>query len=553
MDTRYFQVLRAKIVAVTLFFSLVPLFVLGITIYQEFSAAYRSKIAADARSLVQNRRNSLELFFRERISQLITVARTEKLGQLRDETFLNHLFNVMQSQSKSYIDLGLIDQDGNHVAYVGPYYDRLKTVNYAEAEWFPEVMAAGVHVSDVFLGFRKIPHLILAVTVVEGNTTWILRATINSDIIDDIVKEAQVGTQGDAFLINKKNILQTASRFSGPILDRPSTPDFSAAVETRVEDVEYDGQQFLFATTPLTYPKWILVIKEDTREELTPLLRGRHLAAIILVGGVLLVVFGSLLTSRSMTKELMRVDREKASADELVMHSSKMAALGKMAAGVAHEINNPLQIISEKVGWMSDLLQSEDMAANKNLGEFHECIRKIDRQVERCRSITHRMLRFGRRMEPTQEMVDVNLVLGEAVSFLENEAHHRDIAMNVTYDDSLPRITTDPSQLQQVMLNILDNAIDAVGDFGMITIKTGGVPKESPRELFIEIADSGPGIPKELLKKIFDPFFTTKTATANTGLGLSISHSIMEKLGGRITVESEVGRGTTFILHLPAR
>ncbi|MBI5571646.1 MAG: GHKL domain-containing protein [Desulfomonile tiedjei] len=550
MDTRHFQVLRVKIVAVTLFFSLVPLFALGITIYHEFSASYRSKIAAAARSLAQNRRNSLELFFRERISQLTTVARTDTLGQLRDENYLTKVFNVMQAQSKSYIDLGVIDQDGNHVAYVGPYHEKLKSVNYAEADWFHAVMAAGVYVSDVFLGFRKSPHLILAVTVVEGNTTWILRATINSEIIEEVVKEAQVGRQGDAFLINKNNILQTASRFSGSILDRPSTPDFSAAVGTRVEEIEYAGQEFLFATTPLTYPKWVLVIKEDTREELTPLLHARYMAALILAGGVLLVVVASILTSRSMTNELMRVEREKASADELLMHSGKMAALGKMAAGVAHEINNPLQVISEKAGWMSDLLKSEEIAASENFEEFQDCIKKIERQVERCRSITHRMLRFGRRMEPTQDMVDVNLVLSETVSFLENEAHHRDITINVEYENDIPRVTTDASQLQQVFLNIIDNAIDAVGDFGIINVRTG-VSNGSGRELFVEIADNGPGIPKETLKKIFDPFFTTKSTNSGTGLGLSISHSIMQKLGGRITVESETGQGTTFTLYVP--
>jgi two-component system NtrC family sensor kinase len=228
-----------------------------------------------------------------------------------------------------------------------------------------------------------------------------------------------------------------------------------------------------------------------------------------------------------------------------------MAALGKMAAGVAHEINNPLQIIGDQAGWMKDLLAEEDLAGSPNLREFQECLRKIERHVDRCRTITHRLLRFGRRMEPTQDMVDINQLLSETITFLENEAHFRDIAIRTSYEETLPRITTDAAQLQQAFLNIIDNALDAIGKSGMITIRTG-FESGAPGRVLIEISDTGPGIPKELVGKIFDPFFTTKKANEGTGLGLSISYSIIEKLGGQITVASEATRGTTFTIRLPA-
>ena len=128
-----------------------------------------------------------------------------------------------------------------------------------------------------------------------------------------------------------------------------------------------------------------------------------------------------------MTNALVRMEHEKAASDDLMVQSAKMAALGKMAAGIAHEINNPLAIIGEKAGWMKDLLEKEDIKAGPNLAEFEDCIKKIERQVDRSRTITHRLLRFGRRMEPTEEMVDVNQVLAETITFLENEAHYRDI------------------------------------------------------------------------------------------------------------------------------
>jgi two-component system NtrC family sensor kinase len=292
------------------------------------------------------------------------------------------------------------------------------------------------------------------------------------------------------------------------------------------------------------------VVKEDLSEAMAPLFETRYVESFVIAAGILLVVLGTVFTTRAMTNELIRMEREKASGDEIVMQSSKMAALGKMAAGVAHEINNPLQIIGDQAGWMKDLLEEEDVAKSANFQEFEGCVNKILRHVDRCRSITHRLLRFGRRMEPTQEMVDVNAVVAETITFLETEAKFREIDIRTFYDDHLPRITTDQAQLQQVFLNVIDNAIDAVGKSGYIDIRTSRGPGND-REVLVEISDSGPGIPKETLARIFDPFFTTKKANEGTGLGLSISYSIVEKLGGHISVASAEDKGTTFTIRLP--
>ncbi len=535
----------------TLCFALLPLLGVGVTVYYQFSEAYWNKIEEAARTLVENRRDSLELFFRERIAQLVTLAHTESLEHLKDEAYLANVFALMQSRSKSFIDIGIIDDKGNHVAYVGPYYEQLKSVNYADTQWFHAVMSSGTYISDVFLGFRKVPHFIIAVTAAQGSRTWILRATINSDIIENIVRRGQVGKRGDAFLINKNDVLQTASRFSGKILGKPDAPDFSDTVATTVERSEYRGKELVFAISPMLDPKWILVIEQDPKEVLAPIFGARYLAALVILAGVLIVVTGTIVTTRSMTNELIRVQREKAASEEVLMQSSKMAALGKMAAGVAHEINNPLQVISEKAGWMYDLLAKEDLKASPDFEEFEDCVKKIERQVERCRHITHRMLRFGRRMDPSQEVTDINHILRETLTFLENEAYHRDIELSISYDQDLPPVTTDASQLQQVLLNVIDNAIDAVGNGGKISMRTGSKSGTDGKALFVEIKDNGPGIPKDVMKKIFDPLFTTKAVNHGTGLGLSISHSIMEKLGGGINVDSEVGRGTTFTIYLP--
>ncbi len=551
MAWEYHERLKVKIVVMTLCFSLLPLFTLGATIYYQFRAAYTNKTMERLRTLAQNRRGAIEMFLEERTAQLVAVAHAHTLEQLRDEAYLDRVLNALQLRAKSFIDIGLIDHQGNHVAYVGPYYEQLKSVNYAQEEWFRAVTSSGIYVSDVFMGFRKIPHFVIVVTARSGNSTWILRATINSDIIDNIIRQGQIGYKGDAFVIDRKNLLQTSTRFSGELFKHPITPDLSLSVGTNVEEIDFSGERVLFATSRMTAPNWIVVIRQDFQEEMAPLFTAGYTGGLVLVVGILLIVTGTILTSRSITNELIRIEQEKAKSDDLLVQSNKMAALGKMAAGIAHEINNPLAIIGEKAGWVKDLLGEADLANSRNFPEIEDCIKKIERQVERCKSITHRMLRFGRQMEPSQEMVDVNLTLAEAISFFENEAQFREIAIETDYNDSLPRATTDTMQLQQVFFNILNNAIDAVGRAGSIHVKTSY--NADSKELEIEIADNGPGIPKEVLGKIFDPFFTTKTAHGATGLGLSISHSIIEKLGGRISVASEEGKGTTFKICLPIK
>lgn len=550
MEERYYKRLWRKIIWTTLGFSLIPLFTLGFTIYYQFSVSYSAKIFENLKTLVENRRSAIDLFFDERVSQLFTIAHTHSLKQLSDESYLNKVFNTMQTRSKSYIDIGIIDQDGNHLAYIGPYPE-LKGVNYKNEDWFQSVVSGGVYISDVFLGYRKFPHFIIAVVSREGDKSWILRATINSDIIDHIVRAAQTGKKGDAFIINNRNILQTGPRFSGEIFGHPKSPDFSKSVETQVEEIRIDREKSLFAATQIGITKWILVIKEDPREQLTPLLKARFIAALLFLAGILVIVLGTLLTTKAMMNQLIEVERKKAVSEDLMIQSSKMAALGKMAAGIAHEINNPLAVIGEKAGWIKDLLSEEDINRNPNYQEFEDAVRRIEYHVDRAKKVTHRLLGFARRMEPLQEQVDINKVLNETVDFLENESRYRSIDIQIDPQPDLPGITSDSSQLQQVFLNIINNAIDAIGKDGEIRIKTGYSSKN--HEVKIEITDNGPGIPKEDIDKIFDPFYTTKEVGKGTGLGLSIVYSIIEKLGGRIMVASELGLGTTFTIYLPIK
>lgn len=540
--------LRIKLILTTLGFSLIPLLILGATIYRQFENAHNTRIIQQLIHTSANKRRTIDLFLDERLAQLMTIAYTHNLEYFLKNDALEQAFTLMQARSKYYVDLGVIDQDGDHLVYTGPY-QVIRAANYKGEEWFTQVLAKGFYISDVFLGRRNYPHFIIAVSRREGDKSWILRATIDPDIFDSLVKSDQLGAGGDAFLLNDENVLQSRPRFGAKLLDKLDLGSHARFPGVHTESITVGGKPYLYGLTWLENKDWLLAIRDDPTEELLPLARTRSMVWAILAGGLLLIAGGTILTSNTILAQLMAAEREKALLNASLTQSNKMASLGKMAAGVAHEINNPLAIIKEQAGWMRDLLDDEGLKASPNLKEFEDAIGKIELHVIRARDVTRRLLGFARRMEPVNDIVNINDVVTQTISFLQNEARHRAIEIHTDLQQDLPLVTSDPAQLQQVVLNIIDNAIDAIGQDGNIHVTTRAV--REPGAIVITIKDSGPGIPKAQLDKIFDPFFTTKKVGEGTGLGLTISFSIIQKLGGQLRVESEEGHGATFIIHIP--
>ncbi len=550
MQHKNYGVLRWKLITTMLAFSMIPLMGLGYVIFYEFNEAYEEKAISNLRTVVENKRRAIDLFLEEKVSFLRTIAYSNTYETITAPGSLRGLFDNIEGATKDFVDLGVIDSNGEHVAYVGPY--NISDANYKDEGWFFEVMFRGVYISDVFMGFRNYPHFIIAVLRREEHRSWILRATVDLEVFKSLVQTVQVGKRGDAYLVNADNILQTPSRFSQTVLaesKRTDKPGKFRGVD--VERLERDGDELLMGMSWLTMVDWMLVISQDHREEMNPMIHAETNAFLVFLAGTIIVCIGSIFVTRNMVRKIMRADQEAAMLDASLLQSNKMAALGKLAAGVAHEVNNPLTLIRESAGWLQDLMSEEDRDKMVNYDDIIELVGKIDRHVERAKEVTHRMLGFGRRMDPRQDNVNVNSVLAETVKFMENEAIHRNIKVIQELDPKLPLITTDPTQLQQVFLNILDNGIDAVDSDGSITLRTTTSPDN--REVVITFTDTGCGIPKERLDHIFDPFYTTKQVGAGTGLGLSIVFGILQKLGGRIVAESVVGKGTTFTVTFPAQ
>jgi two-component system NtrC family sensor kinase len=257
--------------------------------------------------------------------------------------------------------------------------------------------------------------------------------------------------------------------------------------------------------------------------------------------GLLQKTFKQMLTSLQERDKRQRVESE-----IKLLQSEKQASIGKLAGGVAHEINNPLTGVFT---FTHMLLRRKDLPE-----DLRSDLETIAQETERVRKIVKGLLDFSRQIELDREPADVNRLIRHTISLVENQALIKGVSLNFEPGEGLPMITLDRNQMQSVLLNIVMNALDATDAGGSITITSGiGVSTSKPGQKGIEIlcTDTGCGIPPENLNKLFDPFFTTKEVGHGTGLGLSVSYGIVERHGGTIWVQSKVGKGSTFKVWLP--
>jgi PAS domain S-box-containing protein len=232
-----------------------------------------------------------------------------------------------------------------------------------------------------------------------------------------------------------------------------------------------------------------------------------------------------------------------------VIQSERLAAVGRLAAGVAHEINNPLAVISEVAGYLDDLVAELPESLPELQEELVSGLPKILAHVRRGRSITSRLLSFARKSEARVEEADVNASLEEILPFLEKQARLANVVIERSFQADLPRVRIEELQLQEVLINLITNSIQAMSDRHHGTIWLGTESLEG--RVVVTVRDDGPGISEEVRDRLFDPFVSTKPLGVGTGLGLSICYGIIKRYDGEIRVESRAGEGATFKVLLP--
>ncbi len=545
-----------RFVLLTLVSSLVPLLLVGWGINVHYTRFARERLTEKFNREVDNHHRAIELFFKEHSSKLQLMARTHSKEYLSHPGNLNKVFELINHDHPTLTDLGLIDHTGRHLAYVGPY--DLMDKNYADAFWFQQVLKKGIFISDMFLGFRREPHFIMAVTSSENGEPWILRATINTETFRALVENVRIGKSGEVYLLNTEGIYQTTPRFGGAIMEVAPLPLLAEheGTDLRFVTQDYPGRSSassrrIVCSVWLKEPRWLLVVTQSYDEAFNAVNHANFAVLVFLLISALTILIVAVLVTRHMLTMIRRRDRESDHLNQQLMQTSKLASIGELSAGVAHEINNPLAIISTERQILLDCAKQTGEMEAAFQEQFNDSMAQIDIQIQRCKRITHNLLRFSRRTQSVMETVHLNAFILEVVDLMEREARASGIKFVTTLEPELPVMISDPSQLQQLFLNLITNAIDAHDGkpYGRVEIAT--TVTADGQGVRLSISDTGCGISSEHMEKIFDPFFTTKPVGKGTGLGLSICFSIIQRLGGRIDVHSEPGQGTRFDIELP--
>jgi two-component system NtrC family sensor kinase len=555
---KYFQYARKMIFLGIVFVPLIPYLMALAIAYILFFNSLSGKSHNAMRRIVQYQAQYIEHYLAERRNDLTFILRSFSVEELSDPATMEKLLEEMQKETGAFIDLGLIDASGRHIAYSGPH--QLLDKNYAEAEWFLATREHGEYVSDVFLGFRDLPHFVVAKSS-GGKNPLILRVTIDSDAFSKMVESVRVGETGEAFLLNGKGQYQTRHEGRWDLLD--TAPDAQAylgpvyGVQTFLMDSS-TGKSYLSAIASVNNGRWRLVAQQETRDAFQDIYTSAvYILAISALGGLITISL-AFFASNWIGGTLLEIDGEKDHLRDRLYRSVRLAELGEMTASFAHEINNPLQIMKSELTLLGLVLEDAEKVAAPFEGELkkevHDNLDQVMLQINRCSEITSSILRFGRKEPAAATRIDLNDLVRDIGTMVAKKAETRGIDFQRLVKPGTPNILGDASKLQQIFVNLLNNAIYAIVERHG---NTGGKLEFSAESggtgwALVKIRDNGTGIPKEVLSNIYTPFFTTKPPEKGTGLGLAVCYGLVESMGGTIDVHTREGEGTVFSVMLPS-
>jgi two-component system NtrC family sensor kinase len=542
-SSRHYRDLWRKITLRLLGLYLSPLILLAAYFYLQHDAMVAESERLHLKAIAESQANTLDLFLSERRVNLSNLIDNPAFNFPHPDAMEEGL-EALKRMSDAFVDLGFFDTTGVQIAYAGPYHT-LEKRSYRSEEWYVTLRSQEENhiITDIYLGFRKKPHFTIAVKRGMNGQFVVLRSTLDPGKIYEYVSSLEGAQEVLTSLVDRAGTYQLVKSTVGEPLETSSfTPPQGPRQGIRTEEV--GGNSFTYAYAWLREVNWALIAQKSTGRA-APFFSGLRLRILSVAFGLIAIGFFVILMRAKKQVEL-RVESESTRAQ--LEHATKLASVGELAAGIAHEINNPLAAISEEAGLMKDLMDPS-LGTPVPPQELAYHLDSIQESVFRCRDITRKLLGFVRRADLSLEEHDLHQVLDEVLEgLLGHEMRVSNIEIVREYARDIPVMITDANQLEQVFLNIINNAVDALeGRPGRITVRTA----RAGELVMISITDTGRGIRPEQMEKIFMPFYTTKEVGKGTGLGLSVSYGIIKSLGGQIRVESMPGKGSTFTIVLP--
>ena len=356
-----------------------------------------------------------------------------------------------------------------------------------------------------------------------------------------------MGAKGDLFIINRDGVLQTPSRYYGPVFNKISMviPEYSAKARV-FESIDDNQDRIVIGYAHIPDTPYILMMIQEQSESIQPWYKTTWAFTGTLAVSIVMILLVTLGVSTHLVNQIHEADQERVDTLHQVEYANKMVSLGRLASGVAHEINNPLAIINEKAGHIRDIFTLTDTYAKdpKLVG----LVDSVISTVQRCAKVTRGLLNFTRHLNLSIQTIDLKEIIDEVKSVLTKETELRSISVGITVSEDIPPFESDRGKLEQVFFNLFNSAIGAMSDGGHLEFTA---TRKNEDYISVAFTDNGRGIPESDLKRIFEPFYYSKTGHSGTGLGLAVTYALVQEIGGTISVKSRPGQETVFDISIP--
>lgn len=547
-----FEKLRILLIAAFMLVSLVPLASLGYKVISQGETLIQEKASSYLKGLSQRNAEVIKRFMTERANDMNTLSDIICTFGLTPLMIKTH-FEQMKDQYSPYLGFFVLDKSGKLVFSsldISFNPESLHPMNESKHFW----MGAGV--KDIFMVTREqeqIPGLLIC-TPLSGKLTENcshLFALVDFRIMGTLLRKSNIEITGEVYLVDKNGRFLSASRFGAKALkDHISINAMGEKKQGIYETTDYRGARVLQAYQKVDAFPWYVIADQDMAEILNSI---KALGREAIVYGVLtaMIVFGlALIVSTLIVNILKSKYKYEKELEFQVIQKEKLASLGLLTSGLAHELNTPLA---------NALLYTQIAKEELNESEIgkqiiQERLSTVIDEIRQGSKIIKNLLDFSRHSQNDAQTTDVNKTLTKLMKIAGPHCASNKITVHGKLEQGMPDIKADTSTIQAILTNLVANATEAMPDGGKLKLRTRYIP--ILKIIKIEIADSGPGIPKDELIKIFNPFFTTKKQGEGTGLGLFVSHEMVRKLGGDIKVISSTGDdatnfGTIFTIELP--
>jgi len=527
----------------------VPLLLLATFFHFQYRHLLRESQRAHLQVIAEHQANTFDLFLRERLVNLANIIDDPVFAlHSTDTTILRQLLVHLQQTSDAFADIGVVSADGALTAYVGPV-NFPSRVNYGSEAWFRALVSGEQPsiITEVYLGFRGRPHFTIAVKRQSEDGTAVLRSTLSPERLSAYLTTLEGASEVHAAVVNGAGVLQVRTeRTDARLSDSLFVPPVAPARGFVTGGNRLGRPDYAYAWLHET--PWALVVTSAPAATAGGFVRIPSNVLPFTVGFFVLMGVMILWRAKILADRQLALEEHEADLSGQLVQAGKLASVGELAAGIAHEINNPLAIIAEEVGVLKDSLDPTLIEEDDEPVDLAEHLAIIHEAVFRCRDITRKLLTFVRHTDIKIEPHSIHDILDAVLDgMLGNELAMSNVEVVRQYDEQIPAILTDRNQLVQVFVNLVKNAMDAMSEGGLLTVTT--LHRDS--RLTVAVKDSGCGMSPEQMERVFLPFFTTKDPGKGTGLGLSVSLTIIKNFGGTCYVESSLGKGSTFTVELP--